>query len=377
MKCKGKDTEKIQSLEETEHYTALSIQNVPENIGLSKIMHALRSTDVLSLERTGPKSAELTLFSYFDMFRTKERMGGEVHVDRHVLPMHPCRTGLGSAERERLYMAHCAGGTRNVMLGNLEDFMDDGFIREEAEKYGKIDSFKYFRDRKVSYIEFFSFISAIKFVSGIHEDSLFQNVRIAFGKDKCNAEETEGSITNNRTVYFGNIPMDTSAADILEAVRGGSVFSMKLIKEKKCAFITFIDSISAAALIEYASVFSVFIKGIPIKVGSGKVMPLPHIAPILAYNNTSRILAFQLSDAVSSIQLEMELSKYGEIEGVEKKDGALLVSFTNMHDAYNACTDLAKTNPAIAVLFCGYKEDPCGAVKAKSLIMQIQRKELS
>jgi RNA recognition motif-containing protein len=49
----------------------------------------------------------------------------------------------------------------------------------------------------------------------------------------------------SRTVYLGNIPAETTAEEILNHVRSGQIESVRLLPDKNCAFISFLDSSSA------------------------------------------------------------------------------------------------------------------------------------
>ena len=49
----------------------------------------------------------------------------------------------------------------------------------------------------------------------------------------------------SRTVYLGNIPPDTPAEEILGHVRSGQIESVRLLPDKNCAFISFLDGSSA------------------------------------------------------------------------------------------------------------------------------------
>lgn len=48
-----------------------------------------------------------------------------------------------------------------------------------------------------------------------------------------------------RTVYFGGIPIQTTVTDICNRITGGSIESVRILKEKSCAFVDFFDEASA------------------------------------------------------------------------------------------------------------------------------------
>jgi len=357
-------------------HTALRIKEVHPSVSLSRILYQIRGADILLVKRSGA-DVLVYLFGYFDTFRMKEKLGGKITVDGFEYVVVSDVAQIEEDRMERIRMAHSTGGTRNVMLANLEDFMKEDFLREECEKYGEIESLRYFKDKKLVYVEYFSFISAMELVKNIYQDTLFQNVKIVFGKDKCGVDEiASGVFQNNRTVYLGNVMGDVSAADVLEMVQGGPVFGIKLVREKKCAFVTFFDYVSASAFLEYGNTFSILINGTPSKLGGGKIQPLPAASSILAYNGVTRLISVKLNAGVSQSRIESEMAQYGEIEKIEKSDRFMTVSYSNLLDAHAAYTQIEKTSHALSVLLNGFVKDPCSATTATDLMLLVQKKEL-
>ncbi|KAI5159996.1 hypothetical protein NEAUS03_0779 [Nematocida ausubeli] len=372
----SKTAKRNKSPEEMQRYTVLQFSEVPEKMPLHHVLSLIKGTDILSVKQEG-SDVNITFFSYYELYQQWKRLGKEVVLDDYKIRVKPIETVMEDEERNRLYLSHAAGGSRNIMLSNLDDFMSDEFIREEAEKYGVVESLKHMRDRKVAYVEFYSFSAALEFVVNVRDDSLFQNVKSCFAKDKCGAGETDDvAAYNNRTVYFGNIPADTTPSEILSVVQGGRVFMIKLIREKKCAFVGFFNYVSAAAFIEYSQAFSVCIRGMQIKLGPGKIQPLPHIAPILAYKGATRTIHLRVDKrSVNESKLEQELSRYGEIDRIERKEGGIIsVSYLSAQDAH-AATQLMLSDAGISHMIVGYGEDPCAKVSALDLIMEVQKKE--
>ena len=74
----------------------------------------------------------------------------------------------------------------------------------------------------------------------------------------------------SRTVYLGNIPPETSAEEILGHVRSGQIESVRLLPDKNCAFISFLDASSATHFHSDAILKKLCIKGQDIKIGWGK-----------------------------------------------------------------------------------------------------------
>ncbi|KAI9605076.1 hypothetical protein H4Q26_003047 [Puccinia striiformis f. sp. tritici PST-130] len=56
-----------------------------------------------------------------------------------------------------------------------------------------------------------------------------------------------GSAQTGRTVYVGNLPADAAVDELLSQVRFGPIDTVKVLPEKNCAFISFLDPTTAAA----------------------------------------------------------------------------------------------------------------------------------
>lgn len=82
-----------------------------------------------------------------------------------------------------------------------------------------------------------------------------------------------------RTVYVGNLPGDASVDELLSQVRYGPIESVKIIPDKSCAFISFLDPNTAAAFHSDANLRKVQLHGQDLKIGWGKATGIP--APVL------------------------------------------------------------------------------------------------
>ncbi|KAI5181451.1 hypothetical protein NEOKW01_1632 [Nematocida sp. AWRm80] len=371
--------ERANGSEGIERYTELNFSGVPTKIHFSQILEHIIEVDILGIERT-ENSILVSFFSYYDMFRVWKRLGNEIQIDNTIVKIHPVKDNRPLEEKERLYLAHAVGGTRNIMLMNLEDYMNGEFIREEAEKYGKIEELKYFKDRCLAYILFYSFESAIKFISAVYEDSLFSNIKIACGRDKCNPEKQNTGVVpdelvhqNNRTIYLGNISVDTTPRDILKEIKGGQVFMIKIIRDKKCAFVTYFDYVSAAAFLKYIVQTPIYIHGAQPKIGVGKAQQLPGIAPIVAYSGATRVFSIQFHASLTEAALWNTLSRYGDLERLEKTSNTFQAYYLSVIDAFIAYNSLKQTS--LNELLNRFEEDPCNTPDRTALMLEIQERE--
>ena len=73
-----------------------------------------------------------------------------------------------------------------------------------------------------------------------------------------------------RTVYVGNLPGDASVDELLSLVRYGPIESVKILPDKSCAFISFLDPNIAAAFHSDACLRKISLHGLDLKIGWGK-----------------------------------------------------------------------------------------------------------
>lgn len=83
---------------------------------------------------------------------------------------------------------------------------------------------------------------------------------------------TAGASANvgNRTVYLGGLESGTSEEDVCNAVRGGMLESVKLLRDRRVCFVTFLRTEDAAAFIARASSCGFFVKSKCLKVAWGR-----------------------------------------------------------------------------------------------------------
>ncbi|KAI5184807.1 hypothetical protein NEHOM01_0409 [Nematocida homosporus] len=361
--------------EEMGDYIALLFR-VDSNVSALAVLKVIKGADLLAIERK-PEGILITFFSYFDMFKIWMRIRDGVSIENVMVVPEPQTSSISQADRKRAYLAHAAGGTRSVSLSGLEDFMTGEFLSEEAEKFGEIEALKYLRDRHCCYIEFFSFFAAMQFASSIREDSLFEKVRVAFGRDMCGAGETDGVISHNRTVYFGSLPVDVTASEILAVVQGGAVIGLKVIREKKCAFVTFFDYVAANAFIEYSNLYPPVIRGVQVKIGPGKVQPIIPAIPIFAYAGVTRTLSLRPTNNIAPATIESVLSKYGEVDRVQREEeGVFSVAMVNLVDAQAAYSGLEQ-DPHWCTALNGFAPDTCATPSHHTLLMKVQQREFA
>jgi RNA recognition motif-containing protein len=148
----------------------------------------------------------------------------------------------------------------------------------------------------------------------------------------------------SRTVYLGNIPPETSAEEILGHVRSGQIESVRLLPDKNCAFISFLDSSSATHFHSDAILKKLSIRGQDIKIGWGKPSQVPtSVALAVQQSGASRnVYLGNLPEDVTEDELREDLSKFGPIDTVKivREKAIGFVHFLSIGNAIKAVAQL-------------------------------------
>ncbi|KAJ5234311.1 uncharacterized protein N7469_003479 [Penicillium citrinum] len=170
----------------------------------------------------------------------------------------------------------------------------------------------------------------------------------------------------SRTVYLGNIPAETSAEEILNHVRSGQIESVRLLPDKNCAFISFLDSSSANHFHSDAILKKLAIKGNDIKVGWGKPSQVPtSVALAVQQSGASRnVYLGNLPEETTEDNLREELGKFGAIDTVKivKEKAIGFVHFLSISNAMKAVTQLPQEAQWQAPKRVFYGKDRCAYV---------------
>lgn len=185
----------------------------------------------------------------------------------------------------------------------------------------------------------------------------------------------------SRTVYLGNIPPNLEARQLLDHVRSGVVEDIRILREKMCAFISFLDESSALLFHSDAILKRLNIDGRDIKIGWGKPTPIDPVVTSAVANdgatrnvyigrlNTDSSFAPQIGadprdEVVTEQKLRDDLSFYGEIESVKiiTEKGIAFVHFCSIFSAIKVVSSLAAVNPYYANKKIFYGKDRCAFI---------------
>ena len=122
-----------------------------------------------------------------------------------------------------------------------------------------------------------------------------------------------------RTVYVGNLPATASVDELLNLVHFGPLESIRVLPEKSCVFLSFLDAATAAAFHADALIKKVSLHGQELKIGWGKPSAVPtQVAMAIQQNGASRnVYLGGLDEGVTEEMLRDDLSRFGLIDQVK------------------------------------------------------------
>ncbi|KKA27160.1 hypothetical protein TD95_000385 [Thielaviopsis punctulata] len=171
---------------------------------------------------------------------------------------------------------------------------------------------------------------------------------------------------NSRTVYLGNIPSDTPAEEILNHVRSGQIESVRLLPDKNCAFISFLDASSATHFHSDAILKKLCIQGQDIKVGWGKPSQVPtSVALAVQQSGASRnVYLGNLPEEITEEEIREDLAKYGAIDMVKyvKEKNIAFIHYLSITNAVKAVSQLPQEPKWQAPRRVYYGKDRCAYV---------------
>ena len=170
----------------------------------------------------------------------------------------------------------------------------------------------------------------------------------------------------SRTVYLGNVPADTTAEELLSHVRSGQIESVRMLPDKNCAFISFLDGSSATHFHSDAILKKLNIKGQDIKVGWGKPSQVPtSVALAVQESGASRnVYLGNLPDDITEQELREDLSKFGGIDTVKmvREKNIAFIHFLSINNAIKTVAQLPQDPKWQAPRRVYYGKDRCAYV---------------
>jgi RNA recognition motif-containing protein len=186
--------------------------------------------------------------------------------------------------------------SRSVYLGNIPETATEIDLQGMANMYGELESVRVMPDKHCAFVNFVQESSATAFMAqasaGYPILVLGMPVRVGWAKPQGQDRGMGGGVAGgpyagapmpargpppqqpSRAVYMGNVPDTATDADIIPlASTYGQLESVRVMPEKHCAFVNFMQESSATAFMAQAEANQVFVCGQVVRVGWGKSRP--------------------------------------------------------------------------------------------------------
>jgi len=169
----------------------------------------------------------------------------------------------------------------------------------------------------------------------------------------------------NRTVYIGNLPPSASVDELLNLVHFGPLESIRVLPEKSCVFLSFLDAQTASAFYADAVVRKLTLHAQELKVGWGKASAVPaQVMQAITQSGASRnVYLGGLDEGMTEEMLRDEFSRFGLIDQVKivRDKNIGFVHFLSIGVATKVVNTLP-TDPAWAGKRVNYGKDRCAYV---------------
>jgi RNA recognition motif-containing protein len=173
------------------------------------------------------------------------------------------------------------------------------------------------------------------------------------------------SNATGRTVYVGNLPSTASVDELLNLVHFGPLESIRVLPEKSCVFLSFLDGSTAAAFHADATIKKLNLHSQELKIGWGKPSPVPaQVALAISQSNASRnVYVGGLEEGLTEEQLRDDLQRFGLIDQVKivRDKNIGFVHFLSISVATKVVNTLP-TEPAWAGKRVNYGKDRCAYI---------------
>lgn len=173
-------------------------------------------------------------------------------------------------------------------------------------------------------------------------------------------------VAPSRTVYLGNVPADITPKELLDHVRSGIIENVRLLSDKMCAFISFLDKSSALLFHSDAILKRLTIRDNDIKIGWGRNVPLTSVVlnAIQKDGATRNVYIGNLPKDITEEQLQEDLSEYGVIDTIKilNDKGVAFVHFCSILSAIKVVSNLSLKNEFYADKKIFYGKDRCAFI---------------
>lgn len=272
----------------------IKLKNIPKNITITSIIDLIKDCELFSIKKISENIFHFTFFEYFIFYIAYMELKEKLKNLSKEINISFCESEDICSKKLQAYYS---GASRSIYFHNLDKGFDEEYFKELAKPFGEVENIKISADKRHIQMRLYEFDSCVKLIQNLTE----QDTTIKFGFHR--AKSNNKALHTNRTLYLGNIQADVQPSDILKYCFFGPVNSLRFLRERKCAFLTFLNPNSAEIFIHNANKSPIFINKNRLKVtyGNNSMIPLSTILAI--YNsNASRIL--EVNDSSSNCQFE-------------------------------------------------------------------------
>jgi len=275
------------------------------------------------------------------------------------------------------------GASRSLFVGSVAQSVTEEIMADVFGAYGEIDSIIILRDKGIAFVNLTSIKGAISAKTALTGTDLHgRRIHVNFAKESkgvapthlSDAKQDNSKNTSqrgfsrlpyrspypqttfphagnppidgapvSRSLYLGNLASDTTYHDILPlANRYGAVEYAKIVPQKKCAFLNFVDDRAAQAFY-YNSFQQLKINGNDIRLGWAKSSPIaPPLLESIRQGATRNLFVGNITDSVTEDMLKNLFGTYGEFDSIAilHQKGIAFVNLTSVNAAVNARTNL-------------------------------------
>jgi len=146
-----------------------------------------------------------------------------------------------------LALAVHSGATRNVYVGNIEDFdtFNEDRLKRDFGEYGDIELVNFLKEKNCAFVNFTNISNAIKAIDGVKNKPDYANLRIAHGKDRCANPPRSGPQGGARRSASGNGPPSAGPASAVDedmkAEEDGALLGEDNVEEALDLIVTPVD----------------------------------------------------------------------------------------------------------------------------------------
>lgn len=164
-----------------------------------------------------------------------------------------------------------------------------------------------------------------------------------------------------RTIFIGNLPAECTIDEVLNLVRSGLVESARLLPEKNCAFVYFVDPSAAAAFHHEGTLRGLSLEGRELRIGWGNQSPVPPLVlQAVQQGATRNVFLGGIDVSVTEDGLRADFSQFGPIDTIRilHDKNIAFVHLTSVASAMKAVATLSN-DPRYAGRRVNYGKDRC------------------